>query len=237
MRNPRDTRHGRALPWLLGAIAVVLAAAAAVWWFGIRSEAEPEAKLRETPVVTDGDDRGVDGTWELSDPQRLGSFVGYRVQEQFAASIASQEATGRTSEVTGRLVIADGEVREAEVRANLAALRSDKDRRDQALRTRGLETDRFPEATFRLTEPIRLPDGLRPGRRVTAEATGELTLHGVTKTVTIPMEGRWDGRRIQVVGRLPIVFADYRIDPPNIGGFVTVEDRGEMELQLFFVRA
>jgi hypothetical protein len=51
------------------------------------------------------------------------------------------------------------------------------------------------------------------------------------------MEGRWDGRRIQVVGRLPIVFADYRIDPPNIGGFVTVEDRGEMELQLFFVRA
>jgi polyisoprenoid-binding protein YceI len=163
MRNPRDTRHGRALPWLLGAIAVVLAAAAAVWWFGIRSEAEPEAKLRETPVVTDGDDRGVDGTWELSDPQRLGSFVGYRVQEQFAASIASQEATGRTSEVTGRLVIADGEVREAEVRANLAALRSDKDRRDQALRTRGLETDRFPEATFRLTEPIRLPDGRPPG--------------------------------------------------------------------------
>ena len=236
MRRVDDARHGRALPWLLGAIVVVLGTAAAVWWFGIRTEAAPEAELRETPVVTGGGG-SVEGSWVLRDPQRLGSFVGYRVQEQFAASIASQEATGRTSEVTGRLVIAGGEVREVEVRANLAALRSDKDRRDQALRTRGLETDRFPEAAFRLTEPIPLPEGLRPGRRVTAEGTGELTLHGVTKTVTIPIEGRWDGRRIQVVGRLPIVFADYGIDPPNIGGFVTVEDRGEMELQLFFVRA
>ena len=72
------------------------------------------------------------------------------------------------------------------VTANLAALESDDDRRDGQLRRQALETDAFPQAAFRLTSPIELDTEPEDGASVSATATGELTLHGVTKTVEIP---------------------------------------------------
>ena len=52
------------------------------------------------------------------------------------------------------------------------------------------------------------------GQVVDATATGNLTLHGVTKEVQIPLQARIDGGVITVVGSLPIQFADYNITSP-----------------------
>jgi polyisoprenoid-binding protein YceI len=120
------------------------------------------------------------------------------------------------------------------ITANLQALVSDESRRDNRLRTSGLETDTFPTAEFVLDEPIDLGAVPAAGETVEVTAMGSLTLHGVTRAVEVPLEARWDGSRVQVVGRLPIVFSDYDIEAPSIAGFVSVDDRGEMELQLFF---
>ena len=62
-----------------------------------------------------------------------------------------------------------------------------------------------------LTEPITLSAVPAAGETIKTEAAGDFTLHGVTKTVTIPLEGRWDGKQVQVVGSLPIVFDDYGV--------------------------
>jgi len=51
--------------------------------------------------------------------------------------------------------------------------------------------------------------------------------------VTIPLEARWDGGQIAVVGSLKIAFADYDITPPSLGP-ATVGDDGTIELQLLF---
>jgi hypothetical protein len=40
-----------------------------------------------------------------------------------------------------------------------------------------------------------------------------------------------------VSGSLPIVFADYGFTGPNALGFVTVNDRGTLELHLLFTHA
>ena len=72
------------------------------------------------------------------------------------------------------------------------------------------------------------------GETIKTEAVGEFTLHGVTKRVTIPLEGRWDGKQVQVVGSMPIVFSDYGITAPTAPAVASVDDHGEMELQLFF---
>jgi hypothetical protein len=40
-----------------------------------------------------------------------------------------------------------------------------------------------------------------------------------------------------VAGSLPVEPSDFDIDPPNIGGFVQVEDHDTLELQLTFSRA
>ena len=71
-------------------------------------------------------------------------------------------------------------------------------------------------------------------RRSRVDGTGDFTLHGVTKKVTIPLEGRWDGKDVQVVGTLPIVFGDYSITAPTAPVVASVDDHGEMEFQLFF---
>ena len=81
-------------------------------------------------------------------------------------------------------------------------------------------------------------NGTPPALRMPAQASRanspSSALHGVTRPVSIPLEGRWDGRDIQVVGSLDVRFADYQIGAPNIGGFVSVKDQGVMEFQIFF---
>lgn len=222
------TRGAKILVGLVGAVVVLGIAGFAGWYFLIRSEAEPRAKIEETPVQEEGT---LDGTYQLQ--AGTDSFVGYRVQEQFAGALEST-ATGRTGDVTGTFAITGNRVEQATMTANLLTLASDRAMRDNRIRTLGLESEQFPESTFVLTEPIELPEEPTPGETVEGIATGDFTLHGVTRRVEISIEGRWDGRVIQVVGNLPVVFADYDMETPSIAGFVTVRDEGEMEFQLFF---
>ncbi len=58
---------------------------------------------------------------------------------------------------------------------------------------------------------------------------GDLTLHGVPKTVDIPARAQLSGGLIQIAGSLAFPFSDFGINPPNVGGFVTVEDNGTLE--------
>lgn len=221
---------------LIGGLALVVVLAAVgvgVWYFFLKSDPEPKAAIEETPVVTGEDSGGLDGTYTLASGD-ADSFVGYRVDEQFAAAALTSTATGRTSDVEGTFTISGDTVEEVSVTANLTTLKSDKDMRDNRIKTLGLESDTFPESTFVLTEPIELPAAPAAGETVTLDATGDFTLHGVTLSVTIPIEARWDGQDIQLVGSLPVEFGDYDMDAPNIGGFVSVDDNGDMEFQLFF---
>ena len=82
--------------------------------------------------------------------------------------------------------------------------------------------------------PIEL-GSVEKGATVKADAQGTLTVHGVAKPVTIPVEARWNGNTIEVVGTTPIVLADYGISAPSTS-VVSVEDNGSMELKLTFAK-
>jgi len=215
------------------AVVVLVALAFAGWYLFLKSDPEPRVEIERTPVAEGGQ---LDGTYSVSpgDPQ---SIVGYRVQEQFAAGVVESTATGRTSDITGAFTIEGMTVKDVNVRANLLTLKSDRDMRDNRIKTLGLESERFPESTFVLAEPINFDSVPKAGETVKATATGDFTLHGVTRRVSIPLEGRWDGRDIQVIGNLHVRFADYQMEAPNIAGFVSVRDEGEMEFQIFFRKA
>ena len=177
---------------------------------------------------------GVDGTWTLADQGE--SFVGYRVEEELA-TIGYKEAVGRSPTIEATITIVDGQLTGVTVTADLRDLKSDDSRRDGALRQQALESSRFPEATFELTEPLPVPEGLAAGDPISVEANGTLTLHGVTREVTIPIEAELVDGVMVLVGSLPIVFADYDIAQPRSPILVSIEDNGVMELQLFLVRA
>ena len=100
----------------------------------------------------------------------------------------------------------------------------------------GLQSDQYPTSTFTLTTPIDLPADAASGATVTVSATGQLTIHGVTKTVTIPIQARLSGSQIQLAGSLTFPFSVFGMTPPSIGGFVSVQDNATMEFALNLTR-
>jgi len=231
MRGGNARQHGGIITFLMGVVVVVAVGAGAFWWFFLRGDAAPKPKIEDTTVVSGGT---LDGAWTV----RAGSpsFVQYRAKEQFAGATIETDATGRTSDVQASMTINGTTVSGVRVTANLASLKSDKDRRDEKLKTDGLQTNEFPTAAFVQTQPLTLAEVPSKGATVSTAAIGDLTLHGITRRVSVPLDGRWDGQTVQVVGELPIRFAEYGITPPNIGGFVNVASTGQMELQLAFTK-
>ncbi len=151
--------------------------------------------------------------------------------------------TGAASHLSGELFrIATGaEVTAVTAEVDMTSLESQDTElpgvggRDKAMRGEGLETDRYPTATFTLRGPIDLGRLPEPGTEVTAEAVGLLELHGVERPVTIPVAARWNGQVIDLTGSVDVDLADYEIDPPA-RKVVTVAATGTIELQLTFAR-
>ena len=236
--------------WVAGGAIVVLGVAAlAGWWFLVRDDAPPEADIdaagetldeAATPGTGDAsaDAAGADGTWTVdrsvgSFADFTGTWAGYRFDEELVG-IGGNTAVGRTPEVSGTMTVADGAVTAVDVEVDLTTLDSDSDRRDGALRSRGLESDRFPTATFTLTDPVTLPTGLTDGERATVTANGELTIHGVTNEAAIELQAQLQGDNAAVVGNAPIALTDYGIDPPTGFSVLSISGDGTFEFQLFF---
>jgi polyisoprenoid-binding protein YceI len=167
------------------------------------------------------------GQWVATDA----SQVGYRVKEVLFG--VDTEAVGRTNEVQGALTIDGTQVTGADFTVDVASITSDESRRDNAFRGRVMSADEFPNATFVLTQPIELGVTPTDGAQITTQATGELTLRGVTNPVTFDVTAKQESGLIGVQGSIPVVFNDYGIANPSTGG-VQTEDDGVVEFILVF---
>lgn len=245
---------------VLGAsgLAAIAVAVFAVWFFLLRDDA-PDAATSDAAIAALGESTAskppgttpdvsvapasADGVWTVDTsigtadyPFDDRSYVGYRVTEELA-SIGANTVVGRTPGVSGRLEIAGAQILAVDILADFTRLESDSNGRDSTLRTQSLETATFPEATFELTEPVDLGTVPISGETISVDAVGELTLRGVTNTITVPLEATLVGDTIVVVGRATVVFADFDIDTPTAALVVSVDDVGELEFQLFFTRS
>jgi polyisoprenoid-binding protein YceI len=181
---------------------------------------------------------GVAGEWQVADD----SVAGYRVREQLANLPAESDAVGRTSDVTGSITVEeDGDgarLTAGTLTVDTTTITSDEGRRDNRLRTEGLQTDQFPTATFVLTEAIDVPADALAGTASDIALVGDLTLHGVTKSVQIPAQARLADGKIQVAGSLTFPLADFGITAPNVGGFIiSIADEGALEFLVAFEKA
>ncbi len=179
---------------------------------------EPEAS-----TVEDASD--LSGTWTVGE----GSYAGYRLDEVLNG--ADVTVTGRTEQVTGDLTIDGLTLSAATITVDMASIATDNSSRDDYFRGEALETDRFPEATFVLTEPVEATGAPVAGEPQTLTVTGDLTVHGVTQQVTAELEAVLSGDGGQIAGSIPITFEDYGVTAPNLG-FVSVEPTGFIEFLL-----
>lgn len=237
MKMTRDRRNlivgGVAGAVLLGAVAL------GIGYFVVFAGSSPQKLALSSPTPTpsstassDSTPSSVAGTWTVAS----GSQAGYRVREQLAGLSAPSDAVGRTSSVHGSITVAASgstfSVTAATITVDVNTLTSDRSMRDQRIHRMGLESDRYPTATFVLSTPIPLPAAAGNGQAFQVSATGRLTLHGVTRTVTIPIDARLSGSQIELVGSITFPFSDFGMTPPSIGGFVSVQDNATMEFQL-----
>ena len=216
-------------------IVLALLAVAGPWvYINLIKDDAPDALTLQPAVTTTAGEvqqptNATDGEWAVV----ADSVVGYRVKEILFGQ--DTEGVGRTSDVTGSLVIANNEVTSAEFSVDMTSLKSDSSRRDRQVNDRILDTATYPTATFALNDPIALTPEALAGSDFTANTTGTLTLRGVTKTVPVALTARLVDNVIEVNGSIEIVFAEWQIPDPSVSAIV-VEDRGLLEFLIRFSR-
>lgn len=230
----------RWLKWLLfsvvGVVVIILGGVFAI--HQVEGKSKPPLTLsvvpttRPPPTVAGASTSapalvGVDGTWKVDS----GSQAGYRIQETLFG--VSNTAVGRTTAVTGSITIAGTTVSAGSFTVDLTKVTSDRSERDGQFQTRIMNTTAFPTAKFSLTKPIDLNTLPAEGVQVTEPATGDLTMHGVTKSVTFQVTAQRGGSNIQANGSIPITFADWNISNPS-GGPATTGSTGTLEFLLSF---
>ncbi len=242
----------RAVGLIAGLAVVVLGLAAfGGWWFFIRDDAPEKASIdnagktlsEESGTATTAAGSAatdVNGTWAVD--KSVGSFddfsgtwAGYRFDEQLSG-IGSNTAVGRTPDVKGTMTVEGDKVTGVDVNVDLTSLQSDSGSRDGALHSRGLQTDQFPTATFKLTDAVAVPAGVTGGHKVSTTALGELTVHGVTKPVTVKIDTTLNGGKAAVVGNAPIRLTDFGIEPPTGFRVLSIKNDGTFEFQIYFAR-
>jgi len=221
--------------WIVvGIVTVVVLVIAVPFVYFTFIEGDPPPKLSLDQVTTTtraGGSTGSTGPTTLAGTYTVGSgsTAGYRVEEELFNQ--HNTAAARTNEVSGTVTIEDTTVTDADLTVDMASIKSDgpgSDQRDNQFRGRIMNTDQFPTATFKLTEPIELAPVPKDGVQKTYSATGELTLHGTTKTVTIPINAKRVGKAIAIQGITDITFSDYGINDPS-GGPANVGSSGQLE--------
>jgi polyisoprenoid-binding protein YceI len=243
------TRKTRWVAGITAAVVVVAAGAGFALWQVFAGDAPPPVALTSLPPSSassasgsaSSGGGGADGTWTIdaasgSLADGSSTYAGYRVQEELSG-IGANTAVGRTQNVTGSMTIDGTTITDLEIKVDMTTLASDDDRRDNSLRERGLQTGQFPTATFTLTQPIEVGDVPKDGQTIEVTAVGDLTLHGVTKQASVPIQAQIDGDTIQAIASADVALADYDIEAPTGFLVLSIADTGTIELHLLFQKA
>jgi polyisoprenoid-binding protein YceI len=231
------------LRWLIGAVVALVVLGVGgpflyIHFFNGSTPAAlslPTASTSSSPRGTATASTAASGSLAGSYRVGSGSVVGYRVNEVLVGQ--STTAVGRTTSVTGHLTIAGTTATAATFSVPMATVHSDKSQRDEQFDSRIMDVAQYPTGTFALTRPIDLAPLPAAGVIKSYTATGKLTLHGTTRTVTFTLTAERKGAQIEVVGHIPVLFSDYNVQNPSVGGFVTTADHGLLEFLLDFSKA
>ena len=254
--------RSRRLVLLLGGLVVVAAITLAVTWYlgrdtpaAVDTQAAVDAATAADDVAgevhsddADPEERAADGTdqgplatdWVVDTDLvafdfdgGTGTFLGFRIDEELT-TVGATTAVGRTPEVEGTLSLDGSVLTQATITGDLTVLTTDIRQRDGRAQ-RAMNTDTHPTSTFELTEPVEFGTEPVPDGRLTLDATGELTLNGVTQPVTADIEAilLGSGDRLLVTGSFEVLLSDHDLVAPSAPIVVSVADTATIEFQLY----
>lgn len=142
-------------------------------------------------------------------------------------------AVGVTPQVTGEISINRSAPQNSTIgtiTADISQFQSDSGRRDNAIRGRFLESERFPTVTFVPTQIEGLPEDYQDGQEVQLKISGDLTIRDVTRPVNFDATVRLDGDQLSGQATTIILMSDYQFGPISIAGILKTEDEAKVTL-------
>jgi polyisoprenoid-binding protein YceI len=160
-----------------------------------------------------------------------GNEVRYRVREQLAGIDFPNDAIGKTTRITGQIVIDDdGRVVSDASRfiVDAASITSDRDRRDNYIRRRTLTVDQHPTIVLVPTElrGLSIPSG---AGRDTFQLLGNLTVRGVTRPMTWNAAAEFQNGRVTGSAVTLFTFPDFEMEKPRVRSVLSVADTIALE--------
>jgi polyisoprenoid-binding protein YceI len=92
-----------------------------------------------------------------------------------------------------------------------------------------LDVQRYPKITFASTS---IAIKTQTTAVLDAIVTGQLTLHNVTRSITVPVTVRREGDTLTATGRFPVKQTEYGIKPVSVGGVVSVKDAVDVSFMI-----
>jgi polyisoprenoid-binding protein YceI len=137
--------------------------------------------------------------WEL--PASFEPIKG--VVPLFHGSIQATPLPGGAWDVRARIVIpAD-------------SMRTGNRRRDRTLREKVLETERYPDIVFELRRFTGDLSHFRPGQTFPVQVVGDLTVHGKTEPVQLPVDVSVFPAAVVLTGSFPVHWKAYGLQDPS----------------------
>ena len=161
-----------------------------------------------------------------------GNEARYRVREQLASLDFPNDAVGATSAISGAIVVdSSGRIvrEQSKFVVDLRPLKSDRDRRDNYIQRRTLETATHPTVelvptAFRglsFTTPLSGPQ--------TFELVADLTVKGVTRPTTWQVTARFEGGQVTGSAATAFTFEDFGMAKPRVASVLSVADTIKLE--------
>jgi polyisoprenoid-binding protein YceI len=153
---------------------------------------------------------------------------------QFHAEDTYDSFDGKTSDVNGTIVAdpANPSAASVQININVDSLDTGASLRNKEMRERYLETAKFGTAAFRSVS-VAGPASIAANAPADVAVTGDLTLHGVTKRMTIPVRVVLipDGR-VHATTNFKIHMPDFGVTVPH-NVLVTVNDEVPVHLEVW----
>ncbi len=165
------------------------------------------------------------------------SQVIYRVGETFInENNRFNVAVGITQVIRGEVLIDRANPQNSRVgtiSVDISQLRSDRARRDQAIRERWLESARYPIAEFSPTGVRKLPSAYTDGREISLEVVGNLKVREAVRPTTFTVTLKLERNTLIGLAATTVLMTDFGFEPPSIFGILRAQN--EVKLEFRFV--
>ena len=186
------------------------------------------AEATSTPAEMPSEEIG-ELTFNLVEGQNEARYIA----EEQLARIGFNVAVGKTSDVTGAIVIrTDGTIvpDQSKILVDLRSLTSDSDRRDGYIQRSTLNTAQFPHAELVLTEAKGLSDPLPTSGEVDFQLVGDLTVRGVTLPTTWDVDAEISGDELIGTAVTKVTITGFGMDLPLVGSVLSIENEIDLEI-------